>query len=112
MYINIIGAKIIVPKTAFKDIKYAAMKTKSIVKSAKLRATGMNNLCSEGIKTVAATVTPIPVTSAANPVLLVNKEKIFPIMSVKKPRNETFSIFNIELNKIDPNEHPEPELQI
>ena len=100
-----------VPSIAFKDIKNAAMNTKSEASNAKLNVIGIKNLISPGInndpiKTVA------PSNNAEIPVALLNKFAISPIKFEKKVLAVTFPISSKAFNKIEPIEQPAPTLQI
>ncbi len=111
IYIKIIGAIIKVPSIAFKDIKYAAMNTKSEESNAKLNVIGMKNLISPGInKDPIRTVAPS--NNAETPVELLNRFVISPIKFEKKVLAVTFPISIKEFNKIEPIEQPAPALQI
>ncbi len=98
-----------VPRTAFRDIKYAAIKTKSEVSNAKLNVIGIKNLISPGInrdpiRTVA------PSNNAEIPVGLLNKFVISPIKFEKNVLAVTLPISSKAFNNIEPTEHPVPPL--
>ncbi|KKN59838.1 hypothetical protein LCGC14_0538360 [marine sediment metagenome] len=98
-----------VPRTAFNDIKYAAMKTKSEVNNAKLNVIGMKNLISPGInKDPIRTVAPS--NNAEIPVELLNKFVISPIKFEKNVPDVTLPISSKAFKIIEPMEHPVPAL--
>ena len=100
-----------VANTAFRDIKYDEINTKSETSNASEKDIGIKNLISPGMKSEPIR-TAAPTAKAAIPVALPARSVISPINSVKKLKEVTLSKLNKEFKIIDPREHPASTLQI